>query len=259
MFVLCLWLVLSLSTLGPLALFISVLFLVSPCDLFHQLMWWPYVVWGDQLHRVMQLYLPDIEYKSSPILEDTPFVLVSNHYSWLDILVLYATVFSKKTPFVFVMKKSLWYLPIIGQAAWAVGHPMIFRGAGKKNGQILKSSAEKARQYGYGIVLFPEGTRYTKTQDKDSQYQCLLNPKFMGFDYITKALGSEVYIADVTIAYEKKNPSMWSFLRKKTGRIKVKLSTHLVQHEASREWLKAAWVKKDQDLQLMQSQFQEAD
>ena len=55
------------------------------------------------------------------------YMVVANHQSWVDILVL-QTVFYRKIPFLkFFLKKELFWFPFLGQAWWALDFPFMKR------------------------------------------------------------------------------------------------------------------------------------
>jgi len=55
------------------------------------------------------------------------YLILSNHQSWVDILVL-QRIFFRKIPFLkFFIKKELFWFPLLGQAWWALDYPFIKR------------------------------------------------------------------------------------------------------------------------------------
>ena len=195
--------------------------------------------------------LPQLEIKhQDPIPENTPYIIVANHYSWLDILVLYATVFNARQAFVFVMKRSLIKLPMIGIICWGLGHPLLYRGgARRKNLALLKTAAKKMQTYHHGMMIFPEGTRYTKVDKKPQSYQNLLTPRTVGFEVVMKELGPTVPVLDVTLIYGDHEHSIWDFLRGKFGHVSVVSQLHHVDAQEAQAWLLDQWSKKDQLIQ----------
>ncbi len=58
---------------------------------------------------------------------DDWYLVVANHQSWVDILVL-QRVFNRRIPFLkFFLKKELIYVPILGLAWWALDFPFMRR------------------------------------------------------------------------------------------------------------------------------------
>ena len=55
------------------------------------------------------------------------YMVVANHQSWVDILVL-QNVFHRRIPFLkFFLKKELFWFPLLGQAWWALDFPFMKR------------------------------------------------------------------------------------------------------------------------------------
>jgi 1-acyl-sn-glycerol-3-phosphate acyltransferase len=81
-----------------------------------------------------------------------PCLLVSNHVSYLDVVVLGALV-----PCSFVAKHELARWPVLGLLAWAMGTQFVVR----ENKRTLSGLNERLRarlERGETMVLFPEGT-----------------------------------------------------------------------------------------------------
>jgi 1-acyl-sn-glycerol-3-phosphate acyltransferase len=81
-----------------------------------------------------------------------PFLLVSNHLSYLDILVL-----GTKLPCVFVAKAEIDGWPIFGAVCRSVNTIFIDRRMKRKLPQIL-ARIDRALDACQGVVIFPEGT-----------------------------------------------------------------------------------------------------
>lgn len=81
-----------------------------------------------------------------------PALLVSNHLSWLDILVTTA-----HWPVSFLSKSEVRSWPGIGAAATALGTLYIERGARNASAQAVAVMTQRLRE-GHRVVLFPEGT-----------------------------------------------------------------------------------------------------
>jgi 1-acyl-sn-glycerol-3-phosphate acyltransferase len=82
------------------------------------------------------------------------YVMVSNHQSGLDILVL----FKLHRHFKWIAKKSLFAIPFIGWNMALNGYIAIERGRGRSKLQMMDKAAESIRA-GNSVILFPEGTR----------------------------------------------------------------------------------------------------
>ncbi len=84
-----------------------------------------------------------------------PFVLVSNHESYLDPPMIGVMMLHRPNlfPFRFMSKDLLMYIPIFGQVIWLLG---AFRARKKKGiGKSLLAPV-KILEGGHGIIMFPE-------------------------------------------------------------------------------------------------------
>ena len=253
-FGLLLWLCASLLTMGVLCFLSAVVFWVLPNQATHKIMWFWYEHWVCMLGWWVRKLIPNIQLDIDKPSKNTPYIMIANHYSWLDILVLYATVFGHDRAFVFVMKRSLIKIPMIGIVCWGLGHPLLYRGKSRrKNLVILKQATEKAVDYQHGIMIFPEGTRYTKVSNPPTSLQHLLKPRTVGFEYIAKTISEKVEVIDVTLVYGSSQHGIMDFLLGKTGRVKVIAKRHIVSAKDAEEWLLDTWSKKDQVIQEVRS------
>lgn len=82
-----------------------------------------------------------------------PFVLVANHASYLDPLLLGAAL---RAPCRFLARSSLERIPVVGAWMRAIGVVFVHRGAARK--EPLERAAELLAR-GERVALFPEGTR----------------------------------------------------------------------------------------------------
>ena len=105
-------------------------------------------VWAMQLLRIWDI---ELKVRGQPVLTG-PTLMVCNHISWLDIVVIHATLHCR-----FVSKSELREWPLIGTLATGAGTLYIQRENRKDASRMVK---EMARSLGEGDVLavFPEGT-----------------------------------------------------------------------------------------------------
>jgi 1-acyl-sn-glycerol-3-phosphate acyltransferase len=82
------------------------------------------------------------------------YVMVSNHQSGLDILVL----FKLHRHFKWVAKKGLFIIPFIGWNMALNGYISLERGRGRSKLQMMDKAADSIRA-GNSVLIFPEGTR----------------------------------------------------------------------------------------------------
>ena len=200
------------------------------------------------------------------------YLVVSNHQSWVDILVL-QNVFFGKIPFLkFFLKKELFWFPLLGQAWWALDFPFMKRynrSFLKKNPhligkdlEITKRACEKFRHIPVSIMSFVEGTRFTKEKHgkQRSPYTNLLRTKAGGVAFVLGAMGDKLqHIVDVTIAYPHGTCSFWDFVCGRVKQIKVHVKTIPIDQELMgdylhdpqfkrefQKWLNCLWLEKDE-------------
>ena len=87
--------------------------------------------------------------------EKQPVIFMSNHESNLDPPVLIAAL---PVPAVYISKKELKWVPLVGWAAGLGGTIFIDRGKRERAVQSIHHAAEQIRD-GKTVVIFPEGTR----------------------------------------------------------------------------------------------------
>jgi 1-acyl-sn-glycerol-3-phosphate acyltransferase len=110
--------------------------------------WGSWYIWFNPLWRVRVQGRGKIPWKR-------PCVLVSNHQSMLDILVLYQLF----APYKWVSKKENFSIPIIGWLMRLNRYIEIKRGR-KESLETLKEDASEHLRRGSSILIFPEGTRH---------------------------------------------------------------------------------------------------
>lgn len=80
-----------------------------------------------------------------------PGMWISNHISWLDIVVI-----GSRAPVHFVSKSEVARWPVIGFLARESGTLFLRRGA-NESGQLVRAMSERIQE-GHGVLFFPEGT-----------------------------------------------------------------------------------------------------
>ncbi|WP_373044257.1 lysophospholipid acyltransferase family protein [Vulgatibacter sp.] len=88
------------------------------------------------------------------------YVMVSNHVSLMDAPAIVAHAPQKVR---FVAKKSLFYVPVFGQALWAAGNISVDRA---KTGSATRKLREMSAKVGkeISVLFFPEGTRSAQAE-----------------------------------------------------------------------------------------------
>lgn len=199
------------------------------------------------------------------------YLVISNHQSWIDIVVLQKVLYGK-IPFIkFFLKKELIWVPVIGLAWWALDFPFMKRFTKeeieknpKLKGQdieITRKACEKFKTDYVSVMTFPEGTRFTKEKhDKqNSPYKHLLKPKAGGLSFTISAMGDRFNgLLNVTIVYSDGVRSIWEFLCGKVRRIDVLVEelpipekfanadiNDMVFKNEFNDWLNGIWLNKD--------------
>ncbi len=158
------------------------------------------------------------------------YLMISNHRSWVDILVLQAA-FNRRIPFLkFFIKDQLKWVPFLGLAWWALDMPFMKRHskaylekhpqARGRDLEATRRACEKFRAVPTTVINFVEGTRFTpaKRDATGSPYRHLLVPRAGGVAFVLSAMGDMLHAAlDVTIAYGARTPSLWDLC---CGRVK---------------------------------------
>lgn len=92
------------------------------------------------------------------------YVIVANHQSLADIIIMYKT----RMYFKWVAKKELLKLPFIGGLLWVSDHILLSRGEFGSIKKVYREAAERLRS-GVPVLFFPEGTR--SSTDEMSEFQ----------------------------------------------------------------------------------------
>ncbi len=201
------------------------------------------------------------------------YLVVSNHQSWVDILVLQA-VFNRRIPFLkFFLKQQLIWVPFLGLAWWALDFPFMRRHSPEylekhpeKRGEdldVTRRACEKFRLIPTSVMNFVEGTRFTERKHAafKSPYQHLLPPRPGGTSFVLSAMGGMLHsMLDVTIAYTGRTPSFWDLCCGRMGTVTVDIRRRPIDERMAagdyagdpafrarfKEWLAGLWTEKDQ-------------
>jgi len=216
---------------------------------------------------------------------DDWYLVIANHQSWVDILIL-QRVFNRKIPFLkFFLKQELIWVPFLGIAWWALDFPFMRRYTKSflaknphlkgKDLETTQKACEKFQTKPVSIMNFVEGTRFTpeKHQRQSPSFQRLLKPKAGGMAFVLSAMGSQLHkLLDVTIYYPQGIPTYWDFVCGKVTSIKVHVSvtpiSDLLQSEAFTQdyfdnpaqrvifqrWLNSVWTEKDRKIEKLSAE-----
>ncbi|MDO3386935.1 acyltransferase [Gilvimarinus sp. SDUM040013] len=205
------------------------------------------------------------------------FMLVVNHQSWVDILVL-LRVFNRRIPyFKFFMKSSLIWFPVIGLACWALDFLFMKRHTREQiqkdpslAGKDLATTQLQCERFSnkpVTIVSYVEGTRFTeaKHDQQQSPYRYLLIPKAGGLAFTLTAMSGRIKtLLDVTIHYPQGRPTFWQYLGGQVKKINVVVRERDVREELLgnyvsdedyrrhfQTWVNQIWQEKDELLESL--------
>ncbi|OUS49991.1 acyltransferase [Shewanella sp. SACH] len=208
------------------------------------------------------------------------YMVIANHQSWVDILIL-QRVFNRKIPFLkFFLKQELIFVPILGLAWWALDFPFMRRYSTAelrknpklkgKDIEITRKACAKFKAKPVSVMNFVEGTRFSKAkhQKQSSQFQHLLKPKAGGMAFALSAMGEQIHkLVDVSIYYPDTVPSYWDYLTGKLPSVKVHIKVSDIDPAMRgdymndrdfkigfQEQLNQLWLTKDQVLSQLASQ-----
>lgn len=214
---------------------------------------------------------------------DEWYLVISNHQSWVDILVL-QRILNNKIPFLkFFLKKELIYVPLLGIAWWALDFPFMKRHSQaflKKNphlkGDDLRTTRKSCEKFKYkpvSVMNFIEGTRFTqeKHDKQQSPYDELLKPKAGGIAFVLDAMGDYLNaVVNVTIYYPEGIPSFGDFISGKVNTIEVTIETMPISEDLKgdyfndratkinfQKWVNQLWADKALTMQTLKSNNRE--
>jgi len=212
------------------------------------------------------------------------YLVVSNHQSWVDILML-QRIFNRKIPFLkFFLKKELIYVPFLGLAWWALDFPFMRRYNKSflaknphlkgKDLETTKKACEKFKFTPVSVMNFMEGTRFTEAKHtrQSSPFDGLLKPKSGGIGFVLTVMGQQLHkVVDVTIHYPQQIPTFWQFL---SGKVKdvymhvnvMEITSDLIGDYSSDQeykrklhtWVNNLWLEKQNTLNDLKRQATQA-
>jgi 1-acyl-sn-glycerol-3-phosphate acyltransferase len=210
------------------------------------------------------------------------YLMISNHRSWVDILVLQAA-FNRRIPFLkFFIKEQLKWVPLLGLAWWALDMPFMRRHSREylerhpeargRDLEATRRACEKFRGTPTTIINFVEGTRFTpaKRDAADGGYRHLLPPRPGGIAFVLGAMGDMLHATlDVTIAYGAAVPSLWDLCCGRLQRVIVHVRKRAIEpwmtgsdygedpafREAFKQALATLWREKDRLLGELQAEL----
>ncbi|NIF17366.1 acyltransferase [Pantoea sp. Cy-639] len=215
--------------------------------------------------------------------QDTSYLCVSNHQSWVDIPALIESLNRRVPFFKFFLKKELIWVPLLGLAWWALDYPFMKRYSKAflekhpelkgKDLEITKAACELFKRQPVTVVNYLEGTRFTeaKRQEQQSPYRHLLKPKAGGVAFVLAALGEQLdALLDVTIVYPgNKAPGFWDLLNGSISRVIIDIRVRELDpalcegdyendpafRQTVQAWVNQLWLDKDQRIEELRAEM----
>lgn len=235
------------------------------------------VFWADLLNLIIRInnrHKIIIQGDSRLLSTKKWYILISNHLSWIDILIL-GYVFNNKIPVIkfFMKKQLLWMLPIAGISCWILGYPFMSkhsRQAIRKRPELkradieaTKKACDKFKKYPTTVMNFVEGSRFTKEkhQRQSSPFRHLLKPSSGGIAIVMNELRDYLSgVINVTIQYDSDSKmTFWKFACNDFNKIIVHFELLSINDELMgnyykdreyrrrfQQWLNNIWQRKDQ-------------
>ncbi|MEK7705404.1 MAG: acyltransferase [Myxococcota bacterium] len=204
---------------------------------------------------------------------DGRYLVVVNHVTASDILVL-QRVLNRRIPFLkFFLKSQLIWVPLLGPLWWALDFPFMKRHSREmleKHPELRADDLETTRRrcarfrdHAVSILSFAEGTRFTTTKhdQQQSPYTHLLRPKVGGIAFVLDAMhGALDALVDVTLVYADPHPTLWRFLGGKIPKLTVDITVRPIPptlgggdyvgdaayRAALQQWIGELWRNKDE-------------
>lgn len=200
------------------------------------------------------------------------YLVIANHQSWLDIVVLQRALHKKIPELKFFVKDQLKWVPILGFTWWIFDHPFMKRYSKEfikknpeKKGLDLVATQKACQKFNHmpvAIMNFIEGTRITleKQKKQKSPYKHLLKPKAGGAAYVLNSLGEKIHsIVDVSIHYPESRHSLWDYLCGRIHDVTVNVRQLKIPQQflnmnyfddpdlklKFQNWLNELWIEKD--------------
>ncbi|MBI6899960.1 acyltransferase [Pseudomonas putida] len=277
----------TLVLIGPLLVF-ALLKLVLPGrgrDYASAAVMWIAETWSEVDKAIFALCIPtqwDIRGVDT-LRQDTSYLCVSNHQTWVDIPALIESLNRRVPFFKFFLKKELIWVPLLGLAWWGLDYPFMKRYSKAfldkhpelkgKDLEITKAACELFKRQPVTVVNYLEGTRFTeaKREQQQSPYRHLLKPKAGGVAFVLAALGEQLdALLDVTIVYPgNKAPGFWDLLNGSISRVIIDIRVRELDPALSegdyendpafrqtvQAWVNQLWLEKDQRIEQLRAEM----
>ena len=209
---------------------------------------------------------------------DRWYLVVANHQSAVDILVL-QRVLNRRIPFLkFFLKRELIWVPIIGLCWWALDFPFMKRHSQRflrehpeRRGDDVAAIRRACARFALvptSVMSFVEGTRFTarKHAAQQSPHAHLLRPRVGGVALALNAMGEQFHsLLDVTIFYPAGVPALTDLLCGRVPSVVVEVREREIPaalvggnygadaayRARAQQWMDELWAEKDARLAVL--------
>jgi 1-acyl-sn-glycerol-3-phosphate acyltransferase len=182
---------------------------------------------------------------------DRNLIIICNHRSWFDILVLHAAIIRHSPIIKFLIKRQLVDVPVLGWICLALSFPRLYRTHDPehraRDHQAIAAATSSLNEYPTALLNFAEGTRYAPDKHKAQQspWQYLLKPTPGGLRIILEH-AENAAILDMTLVYPQKEITFWTCLAGTLPYAKVYLEYFEPDDiKDAAEWLNQRWSVKE--------------
>jgi 1-acyl-sn-glycerol-3-phosphate acyltransferase len=201
------------------------------------------------------------------------YLVVSNHQSWTDIVIIQNVLWGHIPPVKFFTKRQLIWVPLLGPAMWLLDFPYVRRMSREQiaadpelaelDREATRRACRRFRDHPTTVLNFLEGTRFTpaKHAAQEARFEHLLNPKIGGLTYVIDELGDKLdRLLDLTIVYRGEVPTFWQLMQGRCPAVDVLVESRPLPPalrapagaETRREqigpWIEKLWTDKDRRL-----------
>ena len=183
---------------------------------------------------------------------DAPVLVISNHRSWADIFVIQSVIARQGPIVVFLAKRELAWIPILGVIFLALEFPILRRpstsgdDASRREGDMdrVVAACRRLRDAPAALLSFAEGTRLTEAKRlRKPGYAHLLPPRRGGIEAYANAIPASK-VVDLTLIY-RGDSSFWRFLAGCSGGIDVDIDIVDLPTADAGDWINERWRRKD--------------
>ena len=188
---------------------------------------------------------------------DEPVLVICNHRSWADIFIVQSVIVRDGPIVVFLAKRELAWIPILGIIFLAFDFPILRRrtrtntdsDARRRNDiERVDAACGRLNDAPAALLSFAEGTRFTQEKHaRDPRYANLLAPRRGGIEAFVRAVPT-AKVVDLTLDYPG-DPGFWGFLAGRSGDVMVDVDIVDLPASDVGSWLNARWSRKDEILE----------